>query len=148
MIRVLISDDHAILRSGLKEVLTRELPGVVCGEGENAREVLDQVERESWDLVLLDVSMPGPSGIEVLRDLQRLRPKLPVLVLSMHPEDQYGRRVLKAGAAGHMNKDVAPDELIKGIQKEISGGRYVEPQPAEKIGTRLVDKVARAAHDG
>ncbi len=147
MIRVLISDDHAILRSGLKEILTRELPGVVCGEAENAREVLDQVERESWDLVLLDVSMPGPSGIEVLRDLQRLRPKLPVLVLSMHPEDQYGRRVLKAGAAGYMNKDVAPDELIKAIQKVLSGGRYVSPALAEKLATGLADKSERPAHE-
>jgi len=147
MIRVLISDDHAILRSGLKEILTRELPGVVCGEAENAREVLDQVERESWDLVLLDVSMPGPSGIEVLRDLQRLRPKLPVLVLSMHPEDQYGRRVLKAGAAGYMNKDVAPNELIKAIQKVLSGGRYVSPALAEKLATGLADKSERPAHE-
>ena len=80
MIRVLISDDHAILRRGLKEILMRELQGVVCGDAENAQQVLDQLQSERWDLVILDVTMPGPSGIEVLRDLKRLQPKLPVLV--------------------------------------------------------------------
>ena len=147
MIRVLIADDHAILRSGLKEILTRELPGVICGEAENARDVIDQVERESWDLVLLDVTMPGPSGIEVLRDLQRLQPKLPVLVLSMHPENQYGRRVLKAGAAGYMNKDVAADELIKAIRKVLSGGRYVSATLAERLAIELRDASGRPPHE-
>jgi len=147
MIRVLIADDHAILRSGLKEILMRELPGVVCGEAENARDVIDQVERDSWDLVLLDVTMPGPSGIEVLRDLQRLQPRLPVLVLSMHPENQYGRRVLKAGAAGYMNKDVAADELIKAIRKVLSGGRYVSPTLAERLASELGDTSGRPAHE-
>jgi two-component system, NarL family, invasion response regulator UvrY len=147
MIRVLIADDHAILRGGLKEILLREFAGAICGEAENAREVLDAVERETWDLVLLDVSMPGPSGIEVLRDLQRLQPKLPVLVLSMHPENQYGRRVLKAGAAGYMNKDVAADELIKAVRKVLGGGRYVSPALAEKLASALGDTSERAAHE-
>ena len=145
--RVLISDDHAILRSGLKEILMRELPGVVCGEAENAREVLDQVERHRWDLVILDVTMPGPSGVDVLRDLKRLHPKLPVLVLSMHPEDQYGKRMLKAGASGYMNKGVAPDELIKAIQKVLSGGRYVSQELAEKLALELGEESGRPPHE-
>jgi two-component system, NarL family, invasion response regulator UvrY len=147
MVRVLIADDHAILRSGLKEILMRDLGGAVCGEAENAREVLEQIEREPWDLVLLDVSMPGPSGIDVLRDLQRLRPKLPVLVLSMHPESQYGRRVLKAGAAGYMHKDVAAGELVKAIRKVLGGGRYVSPTLAEKLASELGDTSGRQPHE-
>ena len=147
MIRILLSDDHALLRSGLKEILVRDLPGAVCGEAESAREVLDQVERHPWDIVILDVTMPGPSGIDVLRDLKRLYPKLPVLVLSMHPEDQYGKRVLKAGAAGYMNKDVAPGELIKAIQKILAGGRYVSPALAEQLATELGEPSERPLHE-
>ena len=147
MIRVLVSDDHAILRRGLKEILMRELQGAVCGEAENAPQVLDLVQREHWDLVILDVTMPGPSGVDVLRDLKRLQPKLPVLVLSMHPEDQYGKRVLKAGASGYMNKDVAPEELIKAIHKVLAGGRYVSPALAEKLAVELGEESGRPVHE-
>ena len=108
MIRILIADDHAILRRGLKEILVRELPEVVCGEAEDAQQVLMQVQSDDWDLVMLDITMPGRSGLDVLKDLQTMRPKLPVLVLSMHPEDQYGKRVLRAGASGYMNKKRRP----------------------------------------
>ena len=99
MIRILIADDHAILRRGLKEILARQLEGAVCGEAKNAQEVLAQVQSEHWDLVILDLSMPGRSGLDVLRDIKGMRPKLPILVLSMHPEDQYGKRILKAGGS-------------------------------------------------
>jgi two-component system invasion response regulator UvrY len=125
VIRVLIADDHAILRRGLEEILVREFEGAVCGEAENAQQVLAQVQNHSWDLVILDLTMPGRSGLDVLRDLKRTRPKLPVLMLSMHPEDQYSKRVLKAGASGYMNKETAPKELIKAIRKVLAGGRYV-----------------------
>ncbi len=111
MIRILIADDHPILRRGLKEILVRELEGSICGEAGNAQQVLSEVQRENWDLVILDVTMPGRSGLDVLRELRRLRPKLPVLVLSVHPEDQLGTRVLKAGASGYMNKESAPEEF-------------------------------------
>ena len=134
MIRVLIADDHAILRRGLIEILTRELKDAVCGEAENAQQVLAQVQSHDWDLVILDVSMPGRSGIDVLADLKRMRPKLPVLVLSMHPEDQYGKRVLKAGASGYMNKDSAPEELIKAVRKGAGGGPICEPGAGGKAG--------------
>ena len=147
MISVLISDDHAIVRRGLKEILLRELPGAVCGEAENAQQVLDEIQKQHWDLVILDVTMPGPSGIDVLRDVKRLHPKLPVLVLSMHPEDQYGKRVLKAGASGYMNKDVAPDELIKAIRKVLAGGRYVSPALAEKLAGELGEDSGRPIHE-
>ncbi|MFZ0964710.1 MAG: response regulator transcription factor [Terriglobia bacterium] len=137
MIRVLIADDHAILRRGLIEILARELKDAAYGEAENAQQTLAQVQGHAWDLVILDVTMPGRSGVDVLADLKRLRPKLPVLVLSMHPEDQYGKRVLKAGASGYMNKDSAPDELIKAIRKVLAGGRYVSPALAEMLASDL-----------
>ncbi len=137
MIRILIADDHAILRRGLKEILVRELPDVVCGEAEDAQQVVAQVQSQHWDLVMLDITMPGRSGLDVLKDLQTMRPKLPVLVLSMHPEDQYGKRVLRAGASGYMNKKSAPEELINAIRKLLAGGQYVSPALAERLALDL-----------
>jgi len=137
MIRVLVADDHAILRRGLIEILMREIEGTVCGEAGDAEELLTQVRSHDWDLVILDITMPGRSGIDVLGDLQRTRPKLPVLVLTMHSEDQYGKRVLRAGAAGYMNKESAPEELIKAVRKLLAGGRYVSPRLAEKLAIDL-----------
>jgi two-component system invasion response regulator UvrY len=137
VITVLIADDHAILRRGLVEILRREFKDAVCGEAENAVEILAQVRDHVWDLVILDVTLPGRSGIDVLADLKRERPKLPVLVLSMHPEDQYGKRVLKAGASGYLNKESAPEELIKAVRKVLAGGRYVSPALAEVLALDL-----------
>jgi DNA-binding NarL/FixJ family response regulator len=145
--RILIADDHAILRRGLKEILMRELDDAVCGEAENAEQVLAQVESQEWDVVILDVTMPGRSGLDVLRDLKVMRPKLPVLVLSMHPEDQYGKRILKAGASGYMNKDSAPEELIKAIRKVQAGGRYVSTALAEKLAWDLSSGQERPVHE-
>jgi len=147
MMRVLIADDHAILRRGLIEILARQLKDVVCGEAENAAQILAQVQDHPWDLVILDLSMPGRSGIDVLADLKRARPKLPVLVLSMHPEDQYGKRMLRAGAAGFMNKDSAPEELIKAIHKVLAGGRYVSPALAEVLAGDLGGQTDQPPHE-
>src|SRR5579864_5763106 len=147
MTRILIADDHAILRRGLKEILMRELEDAACGEAENAQQVLTQIQNQEWDVLILDVTMPGRSGLDVLRDLKTLRPKLPVLVLSMHPEDQYGKRILKAGAAGYMNKDTAPEELIKAIRKVRSGGRYVSAALAEKLALDLGVDTERPTHE-
>ncbi len=147
MIRVLIADDHAILRRGLREILTRDLKGVVCGEAENAQQVLAQVQDRNWDLVILDITMPGRSGVDVLKDLKRMRPKLPILVLSMHTEEQYGKRVLKAGAGGYLNKESAPEELIKAIRKLLGGGRYVSPALAERLALELSANAEEAVHE-
>jgi two-component system invasion response regulator UvrY len=147
VIRVLITDDHAVVRRGLKEIVMRELPGAVCGEAQDAQQVLVQVQSQVWDLVILDINMPGRSGIEVLRDLKRMHPKLPVLVLSMHPEDQYGKRLLKAGASAYMNKDVAPEELIKAIRRVLAGGRYVSSALAEKLALDLNKEADRPLHE-
>jgi DNA-binding NarL/FixJ family response regulator len=145
--RVLIADDHAILRRGLKEILARELEGITCGDAENAEQVLAQINREDWDLVILDLTMPGRSGLDVLKDLKAIRPRLPVLVLSMHPEDQYGKRVLKAGASGYLNKESAPEELIRAVRKILSGGRYVSPALAETLASDLSGDSGRPAHE-
>lgn len=147
MIGVLIADDHAILRRGLKEILEDDLKDAIYGEAGNAQQVLAEVQRYEWDLVILDITMPGRSGLDVLRDLKQLRPDLPVLVLSMHPEDQYAKRVLKAGAAGYMNKETAPKELVKAVGKVLSGGRYVSAALAEKLASDLSAETERLSHE-
>ena len=147
MIRILIVDDHAILRRGLKEILEREFRDVNIGGAGTAEQALTQLDAENWDLVILDITMPGRSGVDVLRHLKALRPKLPVLVLSMHPEDQYGKRVLKAGASGYMNKESAPEELIKAVRKLLSGGRYVSPTLAETLAVDLSRDDGTPAHE-
>ncbi|MGA2591266.1 MAG: response regulator transcription factor [Bryobacteraceae bacterium] len=147
MIKVLIADDHAILRRGLKEILMHEMEGAVCSEAKDAQEALTQVQRGDWDLVILDVSMPGRSGLDVLTDLKAARPKLPVLVLSMHPDDQYGKRALRSGASGYVNKDSEPEELIKAIRKVLAGGRYVSPKLAEKLASDLSEDAERPIHE-
>jgi two-component system, NarL family, invasion response regulator UvrY len=147
MIRVLIADDHPIVRGGLKELLVRHLDDVVCGEAHNGQQVLTEVRSQPWDLVILDITMPGRSGLGVLAELKVLRPKLPVLILSMHSEDQYGTRVLKAGASGYLRKESAPEELIKAVRKLLAGGRYVSPSLAETFARDLNENTERPAHE-
>jgi two-component system invasion response regulator UvrY len=147
VIRILIADDHAILRRGLKEILAGELEGAIFDEAGNVQEALGQVQSQTWDLVLLDITMPGRSGLDLLRDLQQLRPELPVLVLSMHPENQYGKRLLRAGAAGYMNKETAPKELVRAVRKVLAGGRYVSAGLAEKLAADLSADSARLPHE-
>jgi DNA-binding NarL/FixJ family response regulator len=145
--RILIADDHPILRRGLKDILVRELEGATCGEAGNGQQVLSEVQRQDWDLVILDLTMPGRNGLDVLRDLRRLRPKLPVLVLSMHPEDQLGKRALKGGASGYMNKESAPEELIKAVRNVLEGGVYVSPALAERLALDLRENAGRPLHE-
>jgi DNA-binding NarL/FixJ family response regulator len=147
VIRILIADDHPILRRGLKDILSHELKGAVCGEAGNAQEVVSQVQSQNWDILILDLTMPGRSGLDVLRDVKGLQPELPVLVLSMHPEDQLGRRMLKAGASGYMNKESAPEELIKAVRKVLAGGTYVSPALAERLAADLHEDSGRPLHE-
>ncbi len=147
MIRILIADDHPILRRGLKEILVRELEGATCGEAGNAQQVLSEVQSQDWDLVILDVTMPGRSGLDVLRDLRKLRPKLPVLVLSMHPVDQLGKRALRSGASGYMNKESAPEELIGAVRRVLAGSLYVSPALAERMALDLRENAGRPLHE-
>jgi len=137
VIRILIADDHAILRRGLKEILVRELASVECGEAGSAQQVLSEVQSVDWDLLILDVMMPGRSGLDILKELKGLRPKLPVLILSTYPESLLGKRALKAGASGYMNKECAPEDLIKAVRRVLAGGRYVSPELAEMLALDL-----------
>ena len=135
--RILIADDHAVVRHGLKQILADEFKRSIFGEASNAQEALNRVWKEPWDVVVLDITMPGRSGLEVLREIKKSSPKLPVLVLSMHPENQFAVRVLKRGAAGYMTKESAPAELVGAIKKVLAGGRYVSSALAEKLATYL-----------
>jgi len=137
MIKILVADDHAIVREGLKQIVADTSDIVVAGEAVDGQEVLDQVRKKEWDLILLDISMPGRSGIDTLKDLKIEKPKLPVLVLSMYPEEQYAIRALKAGAAGYLTKESAPEELIEAIRKVSRGGKYVSPSLAESLASHL-----------
>ncbi len=121
----------------MKQILADEFKRATFGEARNAQEALNLVWKESWDVAVLDITMPGRSGLEVLREIKKSRPKLPVLVLSMHPENQFAVRVLKRGASGYMTKESAPDELVGAIKKVLGGGRYVSPSLAEKLASYL-----------
>jgi DNA-binding NarL/FixJ family response regulator len=147
MIRILIADDHAIVRKGIRQILN-DIPDVVTiDEAGNGQEVLERVRRNNYDLVLLDISMPDMSGLDVLKQLKSEKPKLPVLILTMHPEDQYAMRVLKAGASGYMTKESAPDELIAAVKKISRGGKYISPSLAEKLAFCLDVNAGRPPHE-
>jgi two-component system, NarL family, invasion response regulator UvrY len=135
--RVLIADDHAVFRRGLRETLAEAFSRVTFGEAKTAHETLDHVRRQDWDVVILDISMPGKSGLDILDELKGLRPKLPILLLSMHPEEQFARRALKGGAAGYLTKDSVPEELKEAVRKVVVGGRYVSATLAEKLAVDL-----------
>jgi two-component system invasion response regulator UvrY len=143
MIRILIADDHTVVRRGVKEIVSEEPDMVVAGEAHTAQEVLELVRTQQWDVVVLDISMPGRSGLDVLKELKQERPHLPVLVLSMHPEDQYAVRVLKMGAAGYLTKGSTSEELVKAIRKVVTRGRYVSPSLAEKLAVDLASNDER-----
>ena len=137
MVRILIADDHAVVRRGLKQILEEAVTGLVSGESANAEETVAAVREHDWDLVILDMSMPGTSGLTTLRDLKQLRPRLPILFLSIHPEEQYAARVLRAGAAGYLTKDSAPGQLVDAVRKVLGGGKYVSPALAERLAQHL-----------
>jgi DNA-binding NarL/FixJ family response regulator len=137
MIRILIADDHPIVLRGLKQILSEEKDIAAIGEAHNSQQVLELVKKKDWDMVVLDITMPGRGGVEILKELKKERPKLPVLVLSMHPEEQYGVRALKAGAAGYMTKENASENLINAIRRILSGGKYISPALADILASDL-----------
>lgn len=135
------------MRRGLKQILADEYQRATFAEASNAQEVVDKVWAEPWDVVVLDVSMPGRSGLEALAEIRKSKPRLPVLVLSMHPEDQFAMRVLKAGASGYMTKESAPAELVGAVKKVMAGGRYVSTSLAEKMAEYLDTDFSRPPHE-
>jgi len=145
--RILITDDHAVVRQGLKLILADHFRKAVFGEARNAQEALNRVWKEKWDVVILDITMPGRNGLELLKEIKRSRPKLPVLVLSMHPEDQFAVRMLKTGAAGYLTKESAGEELVGAINKVVAGGRYISPSLAERMASYLDIDVHKAPHE-
>jgi DNA-binding NarL/FixJ family response regulator len=147
MFKILIADDHAVVRRGIRQLLAEELRNATFGEAADAQEALESVRKQDWDLLILDVSMPGRSGLDVLKEIKGFRPKLRVLVLSIHPENQYAIRILKAGAVGYMTKETLPMELVKAVRKVLAGGPYVSPTLAEKLATNLAADTRESPHE-
>ncbi len=133
MKKVLVADDHAVVREGIKRIIAETADMVVAGEATNGWEVLDKARGGDYDVVVLDISMPGKNGMEILKELKRERPGVPVLILSMHPEEQYALRALRAGASGFVAKESAPDELIAALEKVLRGSKYITSALAERL---------------
>lgn len=144
--RILIADDHPVVREGLRQILLESLDLAVIDEAGTGQEVLRKIGGNDYDVVLLDISMPGASALDVLKQLKIMRPKMPVLVLSIHPEEQYGLRVLRAGASGYLTKDSAPSELLTAVRKVSLGGKYVSSSLAEKLAFSLENGTEKSLH--
>jgi len=147
MMKILIADDHPIVRRGLKQILAEEPDLGIAGEARSSQEVLELVRKQDWNAVILDITMPGRGGLETLREIRKERPKLPVLILSMHSEDQYGVRALKAGAAGYMTKESAPEKLVQALRKIMKGDKYISPTLAEKLVLDLERGTPNSLHE-
>lgn len=135
--KIIIADDHALIRKGLKEILQQVEGLVSLDEAQNGSELLLKIEENDYDIIVLDISMPGKSGLDVLKDLRNIKPEIPVLILSVYPEEQYAIRVLKAGASGYLTKDSAPDELVSAIKKIVNGGKYISDSLAEMLASEV-----------
>jgi DNA-binding NarL/FixJ family response regulator len=140
-LRILLADDHAVVRQGVKRILAEAFAQATFGEAQNTHELLELVAQEHWDIVVLDLTMPGGNGLEALKQIKHDHPQLPVLVLSMYPEDQYAVRTIRAGAAGYLNKESAPEELVLAIRKILRGGEYISASVADEL-------VLHARHEG
>ncbi len=147
MIRVLVVDDHAVVREGIKRIIEDAGDMTVAGEAADGRELLAMVADDLWDVVLMDLAMPGLPGLEALHDIRSRRPELPVLILSVYPEDQYAVRTLMAGAAGYVNKGRPPDEVVEAIRTVAAGRRYITPEVANSLAARVDKASAKLPHE-
>jgi len=147
MIKVLIVDDHTIVREGLRQILEETSDIVVAGEAASAQEVINKVWNNSYDIVLLDISLPGRSGLDVLKQLKSIKPNLPILILSMHPEEQYAIRSLRAKASGYLTKESASEDLIDAIRKVAQGRKYITSSLAEKLAFELENNTGSSSHE-
>jgi two-component system invasion response regulator UvrY len=146
VIRVFVADDHAVVRRGLRQILEAEGMSVPV-EGGTAEEVLSHIEERTTDVLVLDLSLPGSNGLDLLKEAKRRRPDLPVLILTVHSEDQYAVRALRAGASGYLTKDMAPEQLVEAIRKVYRGGRYVTAGLAERLVMHLHEDPEKAPHE-
>jgi DNA-binding NarL/FixJ family response regulator len=144
--KILVADDHAIVRKGLKQILLDEYPFGEIEECSNTEELLSKAIDGRWDVIISDISMPGRSGLDALRQIHEAHPRVPVLILSMHPEEQYAIRALKAGASGYCSKDLAHDELVNAVRRVISGRKYITPTLAETLAAQLEQETQADPH--
>ncbi|MGK2860586.1 MAG: response regulator [Chitinophagaceae bacterium] len=147
MLKILIADDHAIVRKGLKQLLLEEYPSASIGEVSDTEELISQVMNNGWDIVICDMNMPGRSGLDGLTHIKQISPELPVLIMSMYPEDQYALRVLKAGASGYLQKESIHDDIIKAIQTVKLGKKFITPSIAEKLADAYQNNNNKQPHD-
>ena len=147
MMRILIADDHAVVRRGLKQLLLEQYPTASIGETGDAEHLIAQVMNQDWDVVICDMNMPGRSGLDALQQIKEFSPKLPVLIMSMYPEDQYALRVLKAGASGYLGKETIDDDLIKAIEMVRLGRKFITPSIAEKLANALDTDTTHLPHE-
>lgn len=147
MMRILTVDDHDVVREGVKRIFDETSVKAEVGEARSGPEALDLVRAHEWDIVLLDISLGGRSGIDVLKDLKQIRPRLPVLILSMHSEEQYALRAFKAGASGYLTKGSPTGELINAINKIVGGGKYISPSLAEKMIVDISSQFGKPPHE-
>lgn len=147
MKRILIADDHAIVRRGLRLLLLEEYPSAEIGEASDAETLVNKIIQNDWDVVICDISMPGRSGLDALSQIKQMSPKLPVLIMSMYPEDQYALRVLKAGAAGYLGKETIHDDIIKAIQTVELGKKFITPTIAEKLAKAFEEDASDQLHE-
>ena len=147
MIRILIADDHAVVREGLKRIIGETSDMVVADEAVDGHEVLNKALKNDYDVAVLDITMPGSNGLDVLKQIKNQKPTLPLLMLSMHPEEQYAVRVIKAGAAGYLTKDRAAEELVKAIRKVSTGRKYITPSLGEKLAYSLKADSEKLPHE-
>ena len=146
-VKILIADDHPIVRAGIKQILADTPDMVVADEACNGQEVLNLIKKNNYDVILLDISMPGRSGLEILKDLKKEKPKIPVLILSIYPEEQYAIRALRAGAAGYLTKSSAPNELVAAVRKISGGSRYITAVLAEKLASYIDVDLKKPLHE-
>jgi two-component system, NarL family, invasion response regulator UvrY len=147
MIKILIADDHAVVRRGLKQILLEEYPSAKINEVADAESLLAEVTKEKWDLVICDMNMPGRSGLDALTQIKQVAPQLPVLIMSMYPEDQYALRVLKAGASGYLGKDNIHDDIVRAVQTVQLGKKFITPTIAEKLANALGENNSLQPHE-
>jgi DNA-binding NarL/FixJ family response regulator len=146
-LKILVTDDHAVVRLGVKQILTENLPLAVLGEAANGLELLDALRTQHWDLLILDIGLPGRSGLELMPEIKRISPGIRVLILTMHGEEHFALRLLKSGVAGYLTKERAPDELVEAVTKIIGGGKFISSYLAERIALSLDSSSDKLPHE-